>query len=431
MSLISLKKATSLSLLSFSIFGLASCGTTNVTPVDPVEEEIDALEALEKAYLAKNYTLDIQDDSGNFVQYFMSDFYAYKFEDKSIYTCYKEDNTGIYTITATDEAVTNVGFYEMDSSTGEYTKGLYENVTYSLSDLSLLPKYYREINGGYYLRDTEGDEAKVWFYLCGFNDDGSVGGVTLSLIDEMGFYVNEEKDIVFDMVFDSSLQREDTIITIKNVGKTTEPSAVKKYLDEGGIGKSYLSSSDMLYTYLGYLRNMYNYTLKVKSYYSGDNESRNYEVTTKFTNKAYFSVSSRSNEGDLGYVLDDGVIKELLIDGASGNAVIGDAVKDDDGNTYTSLTSVVNSLKDLSWNDLVFEAYKNAEKDYTIENKNFIADVATLLDDVFFRFEIPSLRFEIFGEGKDQTYRFTANLYSGDYITLDIVDINSTVIGNL
>ena len=431
MRLHSLKKAISLSLLSFSVFGLMSCGETNLPPVDPLEPK-DALEVLEEAYLAKNYTLDIQDDSGNFVQYFMSDFYAYKFESSTSYTCYKEDSTGIYKITATDEKVTDVGYYDVDSSTGEPTKGLYENVTYSLNDLTLLPSLYREINGGYYLRDTEGDEAKVWFYLCGFMDDGSVDNVTLSLVEEMGFYLNDNTgNIEFTMVFDSSLEKEDTIITIKNVGTTAEPKPVKKYLDEGGKGKTYLDSSDMLYTYLGYLRNMYNYTLKVESHYTGDNEGRNYKVVSKFTNKAYHSVSSRSNEEDLGYVLDEGVVKTLLIDGATGNGVIGDTVLDDDGNTYKSITSVVNSLKDLSWNDLVFEAYKNDEKDYTIENKSFIAAIACLLDDTFFRFQIPSLRFQVFGEGSEQTYRFTANLYDGDNITLDIVDINSTVIGNL
>ena len=121
----------------------------------------------------------------------------------------------------------------------------------------------------------------------------------------------------------------------------------------------------------------------------------------------------------------------MLLDGITGNAVIGNNVTDSDGKTYSSITDVVYSLKDLYWNDYVFEASKNSEKNYTIENKSFIANIANLLDETFFRFEIPNLTFIVNGEGSEQTYQFIVNLYNGDYLTLDIFDINKTTIGNL
>lgn len=431
MNLRYLNKIICLSFLSLATFsGLTSCDKVN--PDDKGNEEtIDALETLEKAYLSKNYTMNITDSDGNFDQYFLSDFYCFKFEGKTNYTGYKEDSNGIYKIIATDTEVTSVGYYDVDSSTGDPIKGLYDNVTYSLSDLTLLPKLYRKINDAYYIRDTENDEAKTWLHICGFSDDGSVGGVTASGVGEMSFYINDEKELEFRVVFDQSLERDDTVIVFKNIGTTVEPTPFKSYFDNGGTGKTYLPSTDSLYTYLGYLRNMYNYTLKVKSYYTGNNESRNYEIVTKFTKNAYYSTSSRENESAIGYILDNNVVKNMLVDSVTGNTVIGDSVTDSDGKTYSSITSFVYSLKDLYWNDYVFEAIKNSEKNYTIENKNFIAKIANLLDEIFFTFEIPNLTFVVNGEGSCQTYQFIANLYDGDKITLDICDINTTKIGNL
>ncbi len=427
-----LNKIICLSFLSLVSFGsLASCNTDKINTDDGNTDEIEPLDALEKAYLAKNYTLNISDSDGDFDQYFLKDFYCFKFENQSYYTGYKEDENGIYKILANDDEVTSVGYYDVDSYTGEATKGLYENVTYSLSDLTLLPKLYRNINGAYYIRDTESDEAKTWLYLCGFSDDGSVGGVTPSKVDEMCFYINDEKDIEFRIVFNKSLEKDDTVITIRNVGETEEPRRFKEYFANGGTGKTYLPTNDDLYKYLGYLRNMYNYTLKVKSYYTGNNESNNFEVISKYTKNAYYSTSSRESENDIGYCIDNNIVKEMLLDGITGNAVIGSNVTDSDGKTYSSITDVVYSLKDLYWNDYVFEASKNSEKNYTIENKSFIANIANLLDETFFRFEIPNLTFIVNGEGSEQTYQFIVNLYNGDYLTLDIFDINKTTIGNL
>ena len=400
--------------------------TQSTTPEESVDLATKAYRQLKEIKDSANYTLFIEDDDGDFTQYFNPKAWSYTFDDGATYDGYLEDENGVYPIEVDEEGTLQNAYYDLDLMY-EPVRGIYENITYSLADLTLSPLCYEDGEGDeLILKDNfaSNDDALTLFALAGYIPDDAFFGI--DQVESMSFGYDNDGNLSFTIDFLESSDRGPTIAHIKNIGTTKQPTAIQTYIDKGGTGIERVPTDDPLFGYLASLKNLRNFTLEVRSNYAA--AYNNYTLTSKYMANAYYSHSSRAEEKDIGYYEDDKGVHILGIDSLNGDTVIGDLVKDSQGNTFTDLyEEAIFSFADTYW-DYAFES-QYAEEGYRIDDYQYITDTAQMTDAYVFRFEISHLLFEYDETTKE--YHFDYVFANGDHIYMDVVDIGTTQIGNL
>ena len=183
-------------------------------------------------------------------------------------------------------------------------------------------------------------------------------------------------------------------MTIENIGTTIQDQKIRDYIATDKGGKVRVGEGSSLFKYLGYLKNRRNFTIKVNSDYKTEGLT-NYSRTSKYRTDAYYSYTDRKDEDDIGLIVSDGVVKTRLYNDATDKLIIGDVYKDNNGNTYKDIYSIVNSFIDLDWGDeKTFKAREIEGGKYVIEEKNLNAS-SDFLTDLFARFDETVLRFQL------------------------------------
>ena len=434
MNLDVIKKVSRLTLLGFASVSLFACNDASSSSEDPTEPSIsvekDLLSTLESMKENQNYTATATDDLGSMTQYFMSDFYAYKFDGVSSTTMfgYCEDDLGIYQINVNFNTgrVIKQGYYEVDNY-GNKVKGLYDNVAYSLKDLSFNASDYEEKDDKLYIKNLRSDDALVLYFMFGYQESDVYSGIYFSNVEDIYFEFTETRDIEMSLVFnDASLMGTSTMV-FSNIDSTKKPSCFDAFYEAGNKGKIRVETGDELFTHLASLKNMRNYTVNIESDYNvteyGD---RNYTTTLMFANDCYYSTSSRDTDSDLGFIVQDGVVKSCLIDAVSKKLIVGDAYLDEDGNTKTNIFDTVYSFHDLDWNEYTIGAVDAGENKWNIDDSDIITTFAYISNDTFLRYQWQSIDFTY--DPVNLEYHFLCNLTDEESLTIDVVNVNKTVI---
>lgn len=427
-----IKKLSKISLLALISGGLVACNN------DKEEKETDLFTLVSSLKENSNYTLHIEDDLGSLNQWFMPKFYAYNFGDssKDIYTAYIEDDIGIYNIkinSKTNELVT-YGYYEQDSTTGEYVHGLYENVTYSLADLALSAKDYSLTDDKLYIANLNSDDAKVMYSIFGYVLSGSNNGYEFSNVNDMYFSLNSEKKLEFCINFKKSAGlRQASIMTFNDINNTKIPTEFDFFFKDHDKGKIRVNKTDTVFSYLQSLKNMRNYTVKITTNYKVKESGYdgNFVAISKFTPNAYYGTKSNDTTGDFGLIVEKtgDPVKEFLYEEDTGKVIIGDVYKTDAGNTKYDVFDCVNSFADLYWNINTIGASKIDDYTYSIDDADIITTLAYISTDTFFRFEWEEVKLTF---DKDKlTYKFECFLIDDESLTIEVYDVNKTSIGSI
>ena len=428
-----------LTLSLISSLGLFSCNNNQETEQGgdgdggggtPVLTEEDKLfEALTTLKNNPDYTLDISDSTTHFVQYFNANCWTYDFDDSYKYVSYIEDETGIFQVSISkDDSSYKLDYYEVNEY-GENIKNLYENVTYSFSDLTLNKNNYSfdENTNRLYVKDVTSEEGLVLFCLLGYDPSSSYGD---SINDVESMYFEFKNNILnFNVIFDSETSSYGTAnCIISNIGDTIQPSSVKTLLDANIKGYERVQSDDVLFEYLANLKNLRNFTSEVKSDYK--NSYSNYTLVSYYMKNAYYSVSSRPSEGDLGYYQDENGIVTLLVDGVTGKTIIGENYLEDQyGNPLKDLyEDAVYSFASTTWN-YTFKARVKDNSTYVIDDNDYIGEVANMTDAYTLRLSFTNV--ELSYDAVNNEYNFKFNMIDDETIYMRIYNIGTTVIGDL
>lgn len=429
-----IKKVSRLTLLGLASIGLFACNDASSTSEDPTEsstsEEKDLLSSLQSMKENQNYTATANDDLGSMTQYFMSDFYAYKFDGVSSTTMfgYCEDDLGIYQINVNFNTgrVIKQGYYEVDQY-GNKVKGLYDNVAYSLKDLSFNTSDYEEKDDKLYIKNLRSDDALVLYFMFGYQESDVYSNIYFSNVEDIYFEFTEARDIKMSLVFNASSLMNPSTMVFSDIDSTKKPSCYDAFYEAGNKGKIRVENGDKLFAHLASLKNMRNYTVNIESDYNvteyGD---RNYTTTLMFANDCYYSTSSRDTDSDLGFIVQDGVVKSCLIDAVSKKLIVGDTYLDGDGNTKTNIFDTVYSFYDLDWNEYTIGAVDAGENKWNIDDSGIITTFAYISNDTFLRYQWQSIDFTY--DPVNLEYHFLCNLTDGESLTIDVVDVNKTVI---
>ena len=415
-----------LPLISLFLFACDDGVKENPPITDPVETNGETIfNTLTYIKNNTNYTLEISDYGAEFTQYFNTNAYSFQFSDQKNINGYIEDSKGIYKAYVNYEGVLEVGYY-LNDDYGNPLKGIYQNFTYAFSDLSLDNSLYSINDNNVVLKDLEGEEALVYFYLFGYVDSEET---PFSAITSIEFNLDTNNNVVLSLTFDETLSSYGTSkMTIKNIESTTQPEIINNYINSNEGGKVRVDTSDKLYTYLANLKNLRNFTLQIESDYK--EVINNYTMTNKYMKNAYYSVSSREGENDLGYIQTSEGVKELLVDAINNKTIIGDLISNRDGEVYQDLyNDVLFSFITTSWNPYSFEARVLDEDTYIIDDLDYIVETGNLTGAYAFSFEIDHL--ELTYNEVDNTYLFDFVFTNGDHIYMSVIDIGTTVIGDL
>ena len=447
MNLDAIKKASKIVLLGFASIGLFSCDdATNselpsseepITPSIPSSEEesnekgLQILSTLKDMKESQNYTAEATDSLGAMTQYFMPDFYAYKFEGVSSTTMfgYCEDELGIYAINvnSTTGKVLKHGYYEVDQYGNKLTD-LYANAVYSLKNLSFKDSDYEAIGDKLYITNLRSNDALVLYVMFGYQENDSYQGIYFSQLDDLYFEYTDDNNIKMSLVFDATKSQMGTsVMTFTNINTTKKPSCYDEFYKAGNKGKIRVEREDELFTHLQSLKNMRNYTVNIDAHYKETQwGNRSYTTQLKFDNDCYYSVSSRSTDTDLGFIVQDGVVKSCLLDAVSNKLIVGDTYQDSNGSTKSNIFDVVYSFYDLYWNEYTIGAIDVEENKWNIDDADIIETFAYLVNDTFLRYQWQSIDFTY--DPVKLEYHFHCNLTDDEYILVDVVDVNSTVI---
>lgn len=407
---------------------LVSCNSSNDDGGNESPTPTDELifKKLNEAKELSNYTIHIEDYGGDFDVRYTKNTYLYQFNDEQTINGYIEDETGIYAIKYNVFGEIENDYYIFDMNSETYLKNLYDNML-SLKDLSLDENIYTLTDDKLYLTDIGNEESQILFELSGYDSTSTIEGMRLSDITTMYFDLDESQNVRFNMEFNKELDgsRGKTTFSVLNVGSTEIDAPIKEFLDKGGKGKIKLLEDDPLFNDLAALKNMRNFTLKVRSDYK--KTENNYEVTSLYTSKAYYSKSSREGENDLGFVETTDGLKELIFDSTIGEGVYleGELIKNSSGSIIKDLYSYVYSFSSTSWNPINFEATKTGDT-YTIDDDNYLYEVFLMADEVAMKYQLVNLTYSKENEG----YHFVINMIEGDKIYLDVTNVGSTVIGD-
>lgn len=437
-------KATLLGLASVSVFSCAGTANSSSESSALESEQIDSsissepqgaqiLATLKGMKAAQNYTASANDDLGSMVQYFMPNFYCYKFEGVYSTTMfgYCEDDIGIYQINVNFNTgkVIKQGYYEVDTY-GEKLKNLYDNVAYSLKDLSFKASDYEEKEDKLYLTNLRSNDALVLYSVFGYTESDSTSGIYFANVSEICFAVTDNNSIEMSLTFDSdsaSASMGTSTMVFSAIGSTVRPSCYDEFYNAGNKGKIRVEQDDPLFDCLGKLKTMTNYTVKIESHYQiTQYGNRNYTTTLMFDNDCYYSTSDRDTDGTIGFIVSDEVVKSCLVDDVSNKLIIGDTYQDEGGNTKTSIFDVVYSFHDLVWDEYTIGTVDVAENKWNIDDSKIIEKMAYISNDTFLRYQWQSIDFTY--DADKNEYHFLCNLVNDESLNIDVVDVGSTVI---
>ena len=396
--------------------------TTTPATINYQEEILAQLNAMKKT---PNYTLYIEDYDGDFIQYFNEKAWSFTFDNHLNITAYIEDENGIFPLIVDDGVVEN-DYYELDDFY-ENIFNIYDNITYSVGDLTLDKSLYTFDGKRMTLKDVESTDGISLFSLCGYDPLSTSAGTRLSDVDIMYFEIDDDLKLTANITFKDGTGRGSTIVHFNDIGTTSQPEKVQEFIDNDGHGIPRVPIDDDLFSYLASLKNLRNFTIDVKSDYQ--EEYNNYEMTSKYMKNAYYSHTDRAGEADIGYYQDEDGVRKMIIDSLNGDMIIGDLLTDSTGEVYHDLyTEALFSFADTYW-DYSFKATFTENNNYRIDDYDYITDTANMTAAYTFRFSIDYLILSFDEEKKE--YNFDFVFINDDHIYMRVYDIGTTQIGDI
>lgn len=413
--------------------GLSQNSNNSVTidEIEIVDKVMDKLDLLKNSEI--NYTLNVIDYGGDFSISFSSGVYTYKDLYSGKMEGYIEDDNGIYGFNISRDGVFSADYYEVDND-GNNLHSLYDNL-YTFKDVDIDYENIYDDEDRVYFSNLNNDYCKVLFSLAGYSEDSTYEGMSYNDVESMYFTIDSNSNLQLAVVFNENTSgRGTTIMTVENIGTTVQDQKIIEYIGTNNGGKIRVGEGSSLFKYLGYLKNMRNFTLNVRSDYKTEGLT-NYTMTSKYMKDAYYSYTNRKDEDDIGLIVSDGVVKNMLYNDVTNKITIGSVYTDNKGNTFKDIYNVVNSFIDLDWeNEKTFKAREIDGGKFVIEEKNlnaysdFLSELFSIFNETVLRFQL--LDYTFWYDENNKSYHFIADLVNDDKIYLDITDINKTTIGD-
>lgn len=422
---------SSVTLLTSCNIGQNSNSSFKIDEIEIVDKVMDKLDLLKSSEV--NYTLNVIDYGGNFSLSFSSGVYTYKDLDSGKMEGYIEDNNGIYGFNISRDGVFSEDYYEVDND-GNNLHSLYDNL-YTFKDVDIDYENIYDEDDRVYFSNLNNDYCKILFSLAGYSVDSTYAGMSFNDVESMYFTIDSNSNLQLAIAFNESTSgRGTTIMTVENIGSTVQDQKIIEYIGTNNGGKVRVGEGSSLFKYLGYLKNMRNFTLNVRSDYKTEGLT-NYTMTSKYMKDAYYSYTNRKDEDDIGLIVSDGVVKNMLYNDVTNKITVGSVYTDNKGNSFKDIYNVVNSFIDLDWEDeKTFKAREIDGGKFVIEEKNlnaysdFLSELFSIFNETILRFQL--LDYTFWYDENNKSYHFIADLVDDDKIYLDITDINKTTIGD-
>ena len=422
---------SSVTLLTSCNIGQNSNSSFKIDEIEIVDKVMDKLDLLKSSEV--NYTLNVIDYGGNFSLSFSSGVYTYKDLDSGKMEGYIEDNNGIYGFNISRDGVFSEDYYEVDND-GNNLHSLYDNL-YTFKDVDIDYENIYDEDDRVYFSNLNNDYCKILFSLAGYSVDSTYSGMSYNDVESMYFTIDSNSNLQLAVAFNESTSgRGTTIMTVENIGSTVQDQKIIEYIGTNNGGKVRVGEGSSLFKYLGYLKNMRNFTLNVRSDYKTEGLT-NYTMTSKYMKDAYYSYTNRKDEDDIGLIVSDGVVKNMLYNDVTNKITVGSVYTDNKGNSFKDIYNVVNSFIDLDWEDeKTFKAREIDGGKFVIEEKNlnaysdFLSELFSIFNETILRFQL--LDYTFWYDENNKSYHFIADLVDDDKIYLDITDINKTTIGD-
>lgn len=422
---------SSVTLLTSCNIGQNSNSSFKIDEIEIVDKIMDKLDLLKSSEV--NYTLNVIDYGGNFSLSFSSGVYTYKDLDSGKMEGYIEDNNGIYGFNISRDGVFSEDYYEVDND-GNNLHSLYDNL-YTFKDVDIDYENIYDEDDRVYFSNLNNDYCKILFSLAGYSVDSTYAGMSFNDVESMYFTIDSNSNLQLAVAFNESTSgRGTTIMTVENIGSTVQDQKIIEYIGTNNGGKVRVGEGSSLFKYLGYLKNMRNFTLNVRSDYKTEGLT-NYTMTSKYMKDAYYSYTNRKDEDDIGLIVSDGVVKNMLYNDVTNKITVGSVYTDNKGNSFKDIYNVVNSFIDLDWEDeKTFKAREIDGGKFVIEEKNlnaysdFLSEFFSIFNETILRYQL--LDYTFWYDENNKSYHFIADLVDDDKIYLDITDINKTTIGD-
>ena len=418
-------------LLTSCNIGQNSNSSFKIDEIEIVDKVMDKLDLLKSSEV--NYTLNVIDYGGDFSLSFSSGVYTYKDLDSGSMEGYIEDDNGIYGFNISRDGVFSADYYEVDND-GNNLHSLYDNL-YTFKDVDIDYENIYDDEDRVYFSNLNNDYCKILFSLAGYSVDSTYKGMSYNDVESMYFTIDSNSNLQLAVAFNENTSgRGTTIMTVENIGSTVQDQKIIEYIDSNNGGKIRVGEGSSLFKYLGYLKNMRNFTLNVRSDYKTEGKP-NYTMTSKYMKDAYYSYTNRKDEDDIGLIISDGVVKNMLYNDVTNKITVGSVYTDNKGNSFKDIYNVVNSFIDLDWeNEKTFKAREIDGGKFVIEEKNlnaysdFLSELFSIFNETILRFQL--LDYTFWYDQNKKSYHFIADLVNDDKIYLDITDINKTTIGD-
>lgn len=418
-------------LLTSCNIGQNSNSSFKIDEIEIVDKVMDKLDLLKSSEV--NYTLNVIDYGGDFSLSFSSGVYTYKELDSGKMEGYIEDDSGIYGFDISRDGVFSPDYYEVDDD-GNNLHSLYDNL-YTFKDVDIDYENIYDEDDRVYFSNLNNDYCKILFSLAGYSVDSTYAGMSFNDVESMYFTIDSNSNLQLAVAFNESTSgRGTTIMTVENIGSTVQDQKIIEYIGTNNGGKVRVGEGSSLFKYLGYLKNMRNFTLNVRSDYKTEGLT-NYTMTSKYMKDAYYSYTNRKDEDDIGLIVSDGVVKNMLYNDVTNKITVGSVYTDNKGNSFKDIYNVVNSFIDLDWEDeKTFKAREIDGGKFVIEEKNlnaysdFLSEFFSIFNETILRFQL--LDYTFWYDENNKSYHFIADLVDDDKIYLDITDINKTTIGD-
>lgn len=422
---------SSVTLLTSCNIGQNSNSSFKIDEIEIVDKVMDKLDLLKNSEV--NYTLNVIDYGGDFSLSFSSGVYTYKELDSGKMEGYIEDDNGIYGFDISRDGVFSPDYYEVDDD-GKNLHSLFDNL-YTFKDVEIDYENIYDDEDRVYFSNLDNDYCKILFSLAGYSVDSTYAGMSYNDVESMYFTIDSNSNLQLAVAFNESTSgRGTTIMTVENIGSTVQDQKIIEYIGTNNGGKVRVGEGSSLFKYLGYLKNMRNFTLNVRSDYKTEGLT-NYTMTSKYMKDAYYSYTNRKDEDDIGLIVSDGVVKNMLYNDVTNKITVGSVYTDNKGNSFKDIYNVVNSFIDLDWEDeKTFKAREIDGGKFVIEEKNlnaysdFLSEFFSIFNETILRFQL--LDYTFWYDENNKSYHFIADLVDDDKIYLDITDINKTTIGD-
>lgn len=418
-------------LLTSCNIGQNSNSSFKIDEIEIVDKVMDKLDLLKSSEV--NYTLNVIDYGGDFSISFSSGVYTYKELDSGKMEGYIEDDNGIYGFNISRDGVFSEDYYEVDND-GNNLHSLYDNL-YTFKDVDIDYENIYDEDDRVYFSNLNNDYCKILFSLAGYSVDSTYAGMSFNDVESMYFTIDSNSNLQLAVAFNESTSgRGTTIMTVENIGSTVQDQKIIEHIGTNNGGKVRVGEGSSLFKYLGYLKNMRNFTLNVRSDYKTEGLT-NYTMTSKYMKDAYYSYTNRKDEDDIGLIVSDGVVKNMLYNDVTNKITVGSVYTDNKGNSFKDIYNVVNSFIDLDWEDeKTFKAREIDGGKFVIEEKNlnaysdFLSEFFSIFNETILRYQL--LDYTFWYDENNKSYHFIADLVDDDKIYLDITDINKTTIGD-